>query len=216
MIYYLDEEFLTIPVLKIRDFFTDAVISTVSFTSLDSGYYKIEKNINEIANICEKRVYLEIKSKSTESATEYYTHAISEPIWISDYHDCNLLLEYWNNSNYRGILYEDTAYINKMRIEAKVEADEYPQESEVYRKSNGQVVKLSELITEVSTLEVNYAPMYVHKIIALALSHDNVKIGNTLYVKEEPYTAEKVERYSLRKGSGKLTTQNYQSKNLIK
>jgi hypothetical protein len=65
-------------------------------------------------------------------------------------------------------------------------------------------------------LEVNYAPMYVHKIIALALSHDNVKIGNTLYVKEEPYTAEKVERYTLRKGSGKLTTQNYQSKNLIK
>lgn len=215
-IYYLDEENNSIPVLKIRDWSSQAVLSTLAFTDLGSGYYNVEKNINEISGLCEKRVYLEIKSKSIITGNELFTHAASEPIFISNYHDCNLLLEYWNNSNYRGILYEDTGYVNKMRLEATVEPHDYPQEIEKYIKSNGVSVKLREEIREENALEVNYAPMYVHKKIALALSHDNVRIGNQYYVKEEPYTFEAIRGFALRKGTGTLMTREYQSKNLIK
>lgn len=215
-IYYSDDDFDTTPQLNIFNYDTNVLIETIDFTYLGSGYYKVEKNVNEISNICEKRVYLTIVSYSEYYDTQYFTHAKSEPIFISNKHDCNLLLEYWNNSNYDEVIYQETGYINRMRIEAAIEVDDFPQEVEVYRKSNGVLVPLSNEITEVSILEVNYAPMYVHKKIALALSHDNVKIGNTLYVKEEQYSAAKVERYNLRKGSGKLTTRDYQSKNLIK
>ena len=111
--------------------------------------------------------------------------------------------------------YEETGYINNLRIEGIFDEEDLPQESEVYVKSNGQRVLLSEVITEVWSLEVGHSPFYLHKIIALALSHDHVRINGREYVKEEPYSFERIKDYSLRKGLGKLTAKTYQSKNLI-
>lgn len=214
-IYYLDEEFSTVPKLSIIDDDTKEKLYTLAFTDIGSGYYKIEKNISELPEICEKRVYLEIVSYSSTFDTVYYTHARSEGIKVTNHLDCNLLLEYWNDSDYEDVLYEDTGYINNLRLEAICEEEELLQEIEVYVKSNGYRQQLSETISEVWRFEVNHAPFYLHKIIALALSHQHVRINGREYVKEEPYTAERIPNYSLRKGLGKLTAKNYQSKNLI-
>jgi hypothetical protein len=214
-IQYLDEEFDTIPVLKIVEAFTQDVLYTLPFTDLGSGIYKIEKNVNELPDICGIKVYLEIKSYSSFFDNEYYVHAKSEGIYVSNYHDCNLLLEYWNDSDYNDTYYEETGYINNLRLEAICDEEEMPQEIEVYQKSNGELVHLSETIKEVWRLEVGHAPFYLHKIIALALSHQHVRINGREYVKEEPYSFDRIKDYALRKGIGKLSAKSYQSKNLI-
>lgn len=215
-IYYLDQEFNTVPVLKIYNFLNESLIYTVSFTSIGSGYYKIEKNLAELPDLCGKKVYLEINSYSAYFDEEYYSHAKSENLHVSNYHNCNLLIEYWNNSNYNEIIYEGTGYINNLRLNAILDEDDAPQEMEVYTKSNGEKVKINETVTEVWQLEVDYSPFYIHKKIALALSHDHVRINGVEYVKEEPYSFERVKNFALRKGLGKLSAKSYQSKNLIK
>ena len=215
-IFYQDEEYESLPILEIINFDTEALLYTFEFTSLNSGFYKLEKNISELPNLCEKRVYLSIKSKSSLTGNVLFGHAVSEPLHISNYHNCNLLLEYWNDSDYRGVLYEETHYVNKLRLEATIEEDDYPQTMDVYVKSNGERVKYNEEIIESWLFEVGYYPPYIHKIIALALSHDNVRIGNILLIQEEPYSFNRLPKYALARGSGKLITKNYQSKNLIK
>lgn len=214
-LYYIDEVFSTIPRLRIVDYESQAILYTLDFIDILSGFYKLDQNISDLPDICEKRVYLEVVSYSEFHDLEYYVHAKSEPIKVSNNMNCNLLLEYWNDSDYNEMRYEDTDYINKLRLEAICDEEELPQDSTVYVKSNGERVLISETIHEVWNLEVNYAPFYVHKKIALALSHQHVRINGREYVKEEPYSFERVPKFALRKGLGKLSAKNYQSKNLI-
>lgn len=214
-LYYLDEEFSTVPRLRIINAITQEVLYSIPFTSIGSGFYKLEKNVSELPNICGKRVYLEVVSYSAFHDEEYYVHAKSEGIKVSNFHECNLLIEYWNDSDYNEMRYEETGYINNLRIEGIFEEEDTPQEMEVYVKSNGERVQMSEYIYELFKLDVNFAPVYLHKIIALALSHQHVRINGREYVKEEPYSYESVKNYALRVGTVKLSSKYYQSKNLI-
>lgn len=214
--YYMDAEYNTVPVLVFKNFTTQLPLYTLEFTSLGSGYYKIEKNVSEMSVLCGKRVYLEVQSYHTVAEENLFTHAVSEPLKISNNHNCNILLEYWNDSNFDEILYENTGYINHLRLEAIFDLEETPQEDEVYVKSNGERVSIFSSLHEVWNLEVGHAPTYLHKKIALALSHQHIRINGKEYVKEEPYDYERIEKFALRKGVGKLTAKAYQSKNLIK
>ncbi len=215
-IYYIDEEFYSLPVLKVYNYSTDALIDTINFVSVGDGIYQIEQNVTGISGICEKKVYFKINSKSPSSATEFYTHARSEPIYVSNNHDCTEVLEYWNNSNFQGVEYESSSYRNKLRVPAQFWKNEFPQEKEVYRKSNGEIVKLRENISKITNLEIGYVPSYVHEKITIALAHDHIRINNIEYVSESNYSFDVVSRFALAKGSAKLSTKNYYKKNLIR
>jgi len=214
-LYYLEEEFSTIPKLSVIDMTTKSVLYSLPFIDLGGGYYSIAKNVSELPLICNKTVYLEVKSYLAYNDTEYFTHARSEAIRASNWLDCNILIKYWNDADYEGIKYEGTGYINHLRLEAIFDEENLPQEIEVYTKSNGYIVPLYETIKEVWNIDVSYVPYYLHKIITVALSHQHVSIEGREYVKEEPYTFERVPKYALRRGIGKLSKKTYQSKNLV-
>jgi hypothetical protein len=217
-LYYSDVTYNTVPKLNVLDYYDNTLYETIDFVSLASGYYKLEKNINEILNICEKTVYLVVKSRNNVNSTEYFEHAKSEPILVSNYHDCTLLLEYWNDNNFNSMRYEGggVGYVNKLRINAQAWQEEFPQDKEVYEKSNGEIVLIKSQVKEKRMLKVGYVPNYIHKIIALALSHQHVRINNVEYVCEEEYSFENLDRYALSKGKAKLSTKQYLKKNLIK
>lgn len=216
-IQFKDIEYKTKPSLSIFNYADDSLLAVVDFINVTGDYWQIEKNIFEINNICEKVVYLVIKSYYDITLPKQYlfTYAKSEPIYISN-HDCSLVLEYWNNSNYNGVNYEDVSYINKLRVEGEFYHTEYPQEKDVYVKSNGERVKLRETIKKIKQLRIGYAPQYIHEKLALALSHDHIRINGVYYVSEENYSNKAVKNYALETGEVTLTEKYYQNKNLIK
>jgi hypothetical protein len=217
-VYWIDTLYNTVPKLNVLDYYDDTLYATVNLVALGAGYYKLEKNVNEIAGICEKTVYLVIKSRNNTSSDEYFQHARSEPILVSNYHHCSLLIEYWNDNNFNSMRYEGTAdgYVNKMRIFAENWEQDFPQEKVVYNKSNGETVLIKSEVKEKTLLKTGYLPNYLHKKVALALSHQHIKIGFNEYVCDENYSFDKVPKYALSKGKVNLSTKQYLKKNLLK
>jgi hypothetical protein len=213
-IVYEDLIYSTVPHLAIYGLDDDVLLYSEEMTFITNDTYESAIDLS-IANISEKKIYIKLLSGAMGSPTTfYYEFAKSEPIHVSDFHNETTLITYSDNRDFAGIKYEDTNYVNRLRVESDFWQTKYPQEDEKYVKSNGVEVPLRSRVRESLTLRTAYCPAYQHKIITLAMSHLNIEINGNFYTKAGNYEFENENKYSLAMGKIELSDKNYYKQNL--
>ena len=91
------------------------------------------------------------------------------------------LLEYYCNENSLGFNYGQVTagvytpkFTNKVRLALYLAYPQYPEESEVYRKSSGVYQKIASRLEEIYEVMTDYMPKEWHKCLAVALAHDHI------------------------------------------
>lgn len=121
------------------------------------------------------------------------------------------LIEYSNNRNIFGLVYEDLSPMEsfKTRIPAIFFHERFPEEDNVIELTSS-IQKTSSQLKAQRLLDVDYVPYYMHRKIKLILSHQNVLIDNQYWTKEEEYEVQDGERrWPVKKGKCFLTEKNY-------
>lgn len=143
--------------------------------------------------------------------------ATSDCVDIKENHDCSVLLEYSNTSNFDDIDYEtnspNTSF--QLRIPAIFFEEENPQEQEDLELSNGVIVTLRQSIVEKRKLETGFMPNYMHRKLQKVLMHDSVYIDGDYWKKRDAYDTSPVKKYNLKTASVFLTKYDSVEKNTI-
>lgn len=146
--------------------------------------------IPEEIGICNDQVSFQIIDPSTSPATVVKK---SDCLQIKESIECTLAIDYSNNKNFNGLVFEDISPSTtfRIRIPARFFSEDNPSEQEDTELSNGEFVRLYNKLEERRQLEVSFVPHYMHRKIQLALMCDNVTIDEKQWIRKETY--EKVE-----------------------
>jgi hypothetical protein len=143
----------------------------------------------------------------------YRYHAKSEPIHVSDSHECLVGIEYWNDDNYDG-MYFCNGFRNIVYVQAQFLKFAPVETSTVYITSNNRKRVISKNIGKKRTLDINYVPEYVHDILVIAFSMDNTLVDNDSYTLDTEYVVTENEvKYSMWKASIELYQNLYKFEN---
>lgn len=99
---------------------------------------------------------------------------------IDDDYCYSTLLEYYcNEQDALGFTYGYVSggvyypnFTNKIRLPFYLTAPQFPETSEVFRKSNGVYQKIASVLEEEYTCKTDYMPREWHKCLAVAMAHD--------------------------------------------
>lgn len=143
--------------------------------------------------------------------------ATSDCIDLRESHDCTVLIEYENTSDFDGINYEagSPGPAFQLRIPAMFFEEENPQEQEDLELSNGVIVTLRQSIVEKRKLETGFMPNYMHRKLQKILMHDSVYIDGDYWKKRDSYDTNPVKKYNLKTASVLLTKYDSVEKNTI-
>jgi len=144
------------------------------------------------------------------------TAALFEDVAYSDYlsikvsHARTKLIQYSNETDYAGIIYDTSPVPDFMiRVEAKFYKRRRPEENESEELSDGSVVKLLGTVKKQKLLQVMQAPPYFHDKLTYILQHNTIYIDNLAWVKEENYETEELdEKNPFETGKAFLTQKN--------
>jgi hypothetical protein len=140
----------------------------------------------------------------------------SDCLDIKESHPCTEVIEYSNNVDFDGIVYDTSPVpVFKLRVPALFYKEENPMEQEDLDLSNGEIVTLRQSIQEKRLLEVGYLPNYMHKKIQKILMHKTVTIDGQQWKRRDPYEAENIDKYSLKTGECWLTLYNSVERNTL-
>lgn len=146
---------------------------------------------------------------STDS-TVLLGFAKSDCIDIQDSHDCTLAIEYSNNRNFSGLIYETASpeLTFKTRVPAIFFHDKFPEEDEAMELTTG-IQKTSGFLKSQRLFETDYMPYYMHKKLKLIFMHQTILIDNLYWLKEEAYEiADGDRRWPVKKGKVFLTSRD--------
>jgi hypothetical protein len=157
--------------------------------SLEPIIYSLSVTPQDI-EICDDQVSFQIVDPSTSPATVVKK---SDCLQIKESIECTLAIDYSNNKNFNGLVFEDISPSTtfRIRIPARFFSEDNPSEQEDTELSNGEFVRLYNKLEERRQLEVGFVPHYMHRKIQLALMCDNVTIDGKQWIRKETY--EKVE-----------------------
>ena len=157
--------------------------------SIDPIVYSLSVLPEEVG-ICDDQVSFQIIDPSTSPATVVKK---SDCLQIKESIDCTLALDYSNNKNFNGLVFEDISPSTtfRIRIPARFFTEDNPSEQEDLELSNSEIVRLYNKLEERRQLEIGFVPHYMHRKIQLALMCDNVTIDGKQWIRRETY--EKVE-----------------------
>jgi len=161
-------------------------IYDVSFTFNDSG-------------ACDRQVKLQIVD---EDASPAEVVAESDFLSIRETHLCTKLISYSNNSDFAGLVYEDSEPVFNLRIPAVFFEEETPTEQEDTELSNGEIVRLYNKLELKRRLDIGFVPQYMHQKMHLILMHDNITIDEKQWIRRDAYEKREGNRsYPLRRAS---------------
>jgi hypothetical protein len=140
----------------------------------------------------------------------------SDCISIADSHDCSILIEYTNSSNFDGLYYDGSPGPTfQLRIPAVFFEEKNPQEQEDLELSNGRIITLRQTIVEKRLLETGYMPNYMHRKVQKVLMHETVSIDGDYWKKRDSYDDSPVKKYNLKRAEVLLTKYDSVEKNTI-
>ena len=144
--------------------------------------------------------------------SQFNYHAQSEPIRIGAV-DCLIPIEYWNIDDYDGQYFCD-GFRNIVYIEAQFIKYSPIETSSVYVTSNNVKRVLSKNIAKKRQLDINYIPEYLHDIVTIAFSMDNLLINGKSFTAESEYKIlDNNSLYSLSKASIEVYENLYKFEN---
>lgn len=159
-------------------------------------------------SICNQQVYFKIVEVGISPENEI---AKSDCINIMPDHNCTTLIEYSNNRNFAGLVYEDVspAQSFKTRVPAIFFHERFPEEDNVIELSES-IVHTSGQVKAQRLFDTDYMPYYMHRKLQLIFKQQNIFIENQYWTKEEPYEVQDGERrWPAKKAKCFLTEKNY-------
>lgn len=143
--------------------------------------------------------------------------AQSDCLDIKQDHECTLLIEYENTSDFDNLSYEagSPGPSFQLRIPAVFHEEKNPQEQEDIELSNGRIITLRQTIQEKRLLEIGFVPNYMHRKIQKVLMHDTVFIDGDYWKRRDAYEDSPVKKYNLKRATVLLTKYDSVEKNTI-
>lgn len=164
--------------------------------------------VDGLESICNERIRFEIVEVGV---TPENVIAKSDCIDVRADHDCTTLIEYSNNRNIFGLVYEDVSPVEtfKTRVPAIFFHERYPEEDNVI-ELNDSIVKVNSTLKAQKLFETDYVPYYLHRKIQLILKHQTVLIDNQYWTKQEAYEIQDGERrWPVKKAKCFLSEKDY-------
>lgn len=116
------------------------------------------------------------------------TMAKSDCLDIREDHPETVLIEYSNQRNYDGLVYEnqspDVSF--NIRVPARFYHETEPEEDEGIELTSSTIITSSQVKTQ-RLLEIKHAPYYFHKKLRRVLKHQSLTIYDKSWKKEEKY-----------------------------
>lgn len=156
-------------------------------------------------------------SITISSITQYLVLANSDCLNIRTVQDETTLIEYSNNRNYYGLIYENASPAPSffLRVPSVFFHERFPQEDRAIERTGSTIVTSSKLKSQ-KLLQVKHAPDYFHKKLIMVLSQHNVEIDGKQWKKEEAYEKDDGDiRYPLKKATVYLTEKNFLARNVL-
>lgn len=198
---------------------TTAAKFKVNTTTLDNGFYFKKSNyslsfiLGELG-ICDQKISFDLVLDATPDEDIARTDGLD----IKDTQDETVLITYSNHRNYAGLNYSDVSPDPEfsLRIPALFVQDDFPQTDEVLQLSNSRMIQLNAEITSKWLLQIKQVPMYMHKKILIALTHQYVYINGLAVVKNDAYEILKGNpRYPLKQATCLLTEKEDIQRNVL-
>lgn len=190
------------------------ILSSEEFeqTAYAGGYvFSITLILSENSpDLCNRQIRLQIEVLGT-------MYAKSDCLHIKDEWECSHLIEYSNNRDYAGLVYDDQSPESSfyLRIPAVFFHEDFPEEDEDIELTSG-VQTLNSTMFSQRQLETDYMPYYMHKKLKLVLKHQVVTIDNLNWVKREAYEIEKGnKRYPKKKATVMLNESDFVARNVV-
>jgi len=159
--------------------------------SLYAAHWK--KIIFEDESLCEQKLIFKILDAADNSVK-----ASSDEVLISDSGKGSYLIKYSNeNKDYANLIYNDLlSYPAEfgIRVSGKFYFPRLQEENESEDTGDGTVDKLSSEVKEQRLFEFEPLPPYMIKKLKLILQHNTLVIENQLWVKEEAYETNQMNR----------------------
>lgn len=158
--------------------------------------------------ICNKQLNFQIVD---QSGSPEVVVAKSDCIDVRTSHNCVTEIEYTNNRNFAGLVYENVSPLTtfKILVPAIFFHERFPEEDNVIELSDS-IIKTSGQVKAQRLFETDYIPYYMHRKLKLILKHQTVLIDNQYWTKEESYDVLDGERrWPAKKGKCFLTEKNY-------
>lgn len=187
------------------------VIDTLEYDEIDDGVYELVFIPTDFTpDICNTKIAYQLKKNSVVVAKSDCTH-------VKTNHTNTVLIEYWNNRNFAGLVYADTSPTTHffLRVPCVFFHERFPQEDKAFERSSSTVVTASK-IKKQRLMQIEHAPDYFHEKVLLALSHHNVLINGKYWKKEEAYEKDEGDiKYPLKKATVYLTEKNSPVRNVL-
>jgi hypothetical protein len=165
--------------------------------------------------ICEQKIKFEVIN-TTESPDEVV--AKSDCILISDANpDPTVLIEYSNNRNFAGLVYENVSpeQTFSIRIPAVFFHERFPEEDEVAELSTSIITLNGEMRAQ-RLLDTAHMPYYMHRKIKLILKHQAVTVAGLAIAKQDAYEIDEGDRrWPLKKAKCWLTERDFVQRNVV-
>jgi len=165
--------------------------------------------------ICEEKIKFQVIN-TTESPDEVV--AKSDCITISDaIPDPAVLIEYSNNRNFAGLVYENVSpeQTFNIRVPAVFFHERFPEEDEVAELSTSIITLNGEMRAQ-RLLDTAHMPYYMHRKIKLILKHQTVTVNSLAIAKQDAYEIDEGDRrWPLKKAKCWLTERDFVQRNVV-
>jgi len=134
--------------------------------------------------------------------------AISEPFIISEYFENIQEIQYSNNEPYDSMVFNVGNFVSRAYFKMTYNQPKYTENQKVYRKSNGQTVKLSSRLERKKQYLSEYMPDYRIELFSKINTLDTITINNDSVVHNESEISQP-DKYSLSQIGATYTEQLY-------
>lgn len=189
---------------------TSAQINSLTLQEGSSDFraFHFGSFVPENEGICDEEIMIRIY----DSASPETEVAKSECIDVRTVFDCTTSIDYSNNRNFAGLIYETETSPEQsftILVPAIFFHERFPEEDNAMELTSG-IVKTSGVVKAQTLFETDYMPYYMHKKLKLIFKHQTITINDQNWIKEEAYEiSEGDRRWPVKKAKCFLTESNF-------
>lgn len=171
-----------------------------SFTLFENSFIPNDEGI------CDKEIQVKIES-DVSSPSELFK---SDCLDIRTIQKCTTLIEYSNNRDFAGLIYENVSpeQTFNIRVPAIFFHNAFVEEDEAMELTTG-ITKTSGTLKVQRLFDTDYMPYYMHQKLILIFKHQSILIDALYWIKEAPYEIQEGNRMWPVKKAKVLLTENY-------
>jgi hypothetical protein len=187
---------------------------TINSVSMNRAGFYYSLNFTP-SSYCNQQVKLQIQDDGSSPGEVV---AKTDCISMKEAHSCTVPIDYYNNSNFNNIIYDNISpqVTFRLRVPAIFFREDNPTEREDSELSNGEIVRLYNKLELRRRLDLGFMPQYMHQKIQFVLMHDNVEIDGKRWIQRGEYEkADTNRQYPLNRASVWLHDKDFIKENQL-